>query len=70
VRLARVESVVDLGITFDNKLSFVPHINVVVAKAFQALGFIITCSRHFRNIDTLKLLYRVEQKYQILAVTF
>jgi hypothetical protein len=41
VKLARVESVVDLGITFDNKLSFVPHINVVVTKAFQALGFII-----------------------------
>ncbi|CAH1370601.1 unnamed protein product, partial [Tenebrio molitor] len=34
-----------------------PHINVVVAKAFQALGFIIRCSMHFRNIDTLKLLY-------------
>jgi hypothetical protein len=57
VKLARVQSVVDLGITFDNKLSFVPHINVVVAKAFQALGFIIRCSMHFRNIDTLKLLY-------------
>jgi hypothetical protein len=42
---------------FDNKLSFVPHINVVVTKAFQALGFIIRCSMHFRNIDTLKLLY-------------
>jgi hypothetical protein len=25
VKLARVQSVVDLGITFDNKLSFVPH---------------------------------------------
>jgi hypothetical protein len=55
VKLARV---VDLGITFDNnKLSFVPHINVVVTKAFQALGFVIRCSTHFRNIDTLKLLY-------------
>jgi hypothetical protein len=59
VRLARVESVIDLGITFDNKLSFVPHINVdITFQALQALGFIIRFSTHFRNIDTLKLLYR------------
>jgi hypothetical protein len=64
VTLARVESVVDLSITFDNKLSFVQHINVVVTKAFQAIDFIIRCSTHFRNIDTLTYCAYVRSKLE------
>lgn len=48
----------DLGVTFDNKLSFINHIDTIVSEAFKNLGFIVRTSREFTNTDTLKILYQ------------
>lgn len=54
--LSRPDLILDLGVTFDQKLSFIPHINRVIAKAYAMLGFVIRCSREFKDPDTLKAL--------------
>ena len=40
----KIESIKDLGVTFDNKLKFDEHINNKIKKAYQTLGII---KRHF-----------------------
>lgn len=55
--LLSVSEIRDLGITFDTKLSFINHINMITSKAMKMLGFIIRISKDFKNIHTLKLLY-------------
>ena len=55
--LSRLETVCDLGVVFDSKLSFVDHINFTIAKALRMLGFIIRNCRDFVGIGTLVLLY-------------
>lgn len=47
----------DLGVTFDHKLSFIPHLNNVINDSFRLLGFVIRNSKEFLEISTLKLLY-------------
>ena len=36
----KIESIKDLGVTFDNKLKFDEHINNKIKKAYQTLGII------------------------------
>lgn len=55
--LTRVNTIKDLGVTFDAKLLFDTHINNIVSKASKALGFIIRVSQEFKNMKTLKILY-------------
>ena len=55
--LQRPDTLIDLGVIFDKELTFVPHVNNVVAKSFKTLGFIIRMSRDISNICTLKILY-------------
>lgn len=55
--ITRVDTIKDLGVTFDAKLSFSTHINNIVADASRAFGFIIRNCRDFSNITTLKTLY-------------
>lgn len=55
--LRRPDVIKDLGITFDPKLSFVKHIELVTVSAYKSLGFIIRGSRDFADVETLKLLY-------------
>lgn len=57
VTLYRPEIFCDLGVHFDRKLSFVPHINYVIAKAYRILGFVIRNSALLNNGETMKLLY-------------
>lgn len=47
----------DLGVIFDKKLSFVNHIETLVADCQKTLGFIVRNSSGFSNLNTLKLLY-------------
>jgi hypothetical protein len=47
----------DLGITFDTRLTFSNHINVIVSGALRSLGFIIRCTKNFSDIRSLKMLY-------------
>jgi hypothetical protein len=55
--LDRVSSINDLGVIMDDKLTFSEHVDVMVAKAFEMLGFIRRLSLEFRDPYTLKSLY-------------
>lgn len=55
--IKRANTFKDLGVTFDSRLSFIPHIDEVVNSAFKSYGFIVRNSREFTNILTLKKLY-------------
>jgi len=46
--LANTDSVSDLGVRFDSKLSFMHHINDEVNKAYSILGII---TRNFTHLD-------------------
>lgn len=55
--LSRCESIKDLGVLFDSKLSFAGHIHAKVAEASRAYGFIVRNCGSFGNILTLTTLY-------------
>lgn len=55
--LSRVTEIKDLGVIFDSKLTFEPHINYICAKALKMLGFIIRTTKDFRSAYTVKVLY-------------
>lgn len=57
MELKRIEAMRDLGVTFDSKLLFDVHIDNIIKKATQALGFILRLSADFKNIKTYKILY-------------
>lgn len=57
VILSRQSTFKDLGVIFDTKLSFVSHIETLVADCHKTLGFIVRNSREFANLNTIKLLY-------------
>jgi hypothetical protein len=48
--LTRDNMICDLGITFDTRLTFSNHINVIVSGALRSLGFIIRCTKNFSDI--------------------
>ena len=56
VQLERVDKMKDLGVTFDDDLSFKSHIYEKINKAYQMLGIM---RRNFRHVDkdTFKLIY-------------
>lgn len=55
--LSRVDVVRDLGILQDSKLTYIEHIDNIVTKSLQSLGFIMRVSAPFNSIKTLKILY-------------
>jgi ribonuclease P/MRP protein subunit RPP40 len=55
--LTRRESIRDLGVIFNSKLSFGEHIRTIAGTAFRALGFVLRAGREFSDVVTLKLLY-------------
>lgn len=55
--LVRIEETFDLGILFDNKLSFTKHIEHSIAKAYSMLGFITRICSDFTDPLVLKCLY-------------
>lgn len=64
------EMVSDLGILFDNKLTFKNHIQKVANDSFKILGFIIRNSHNFREKLTLTTLYNsyVRSKLEFGAI--
>lgn len=56
-KLQRVNSMLDLGVLFDTKLSFNDHISLKISKAKAMLGFIKRISSEFDDIVALKSLY-------------
>lgn len=57
--LTRSNSIRDLGVTFDSKLSFKNHIQHIVNSAYKMLGFISRSLNKFRKIETYKTLYNL-----------
>lgn len=55
--LNRSKQVKDLGILFDDKLSFKNHVQAIITRASKLLGFICRSLKPFVNINTHKLLY-------------
>lgn len=49
IYLMRVESIKDLGVTFDSKLKFDIHVDTICRKAHRVLGFIFRRGKDFRN---------------------
>lgn len=47
----------DLGIFFDQSLSFVPHVDQMVASARRTLAFVIRVAKNLRNVRVIKLLF-------------
>lgn len=57
MKLSRVTEAKDLGIIFDSKLSFEPHVMHIVLKANSILGFLKRNSMDFKDPYTLKALF-------------
>lgn len=56
-QVTRANSVNDLGVTFDHRLSFKEHIDNIVNQSLRMLGFILRITKSFKNIKTLVILY-------------
>lgn len=55
--LNRLQQFRDLGVIFDSRLTFSPHISNLTMLASRSLGFIIRCSRYFNDAYLLKSLF-------------
>ena len=53
----RVNIIRDLGILFDQNMSFSSHIDVIVSKAFSMLGFMMRIFSKFYDPLVLKSVY-------------
>lgn len=56
-RLLRVNEIRDLGLLFDEKITFVKHVDILCAKACSLLGFLMRVCRDFDDPLALKVLY-------------
>ena len=65
LNLQEVQEIRDLGVTIDNNLTFNSHVDKVVKKSAQMLGFIRRNSRAFRSVHTKILLYNVLVRSQL-----
>jgi hypothetical protein len=55
--LERVDTIRDLGIIFDQRLSFVPHIEDLTSRGMRMLGFVLRTTRDFVSIPAIKTLF-------------
>lgn len=55
--LTRVNEIRDLGIIMDSKLSFIPHIDNMLNKAYKQMGFVLRVAKPFKKASTYRLLY-------------
>lgn len=58
VTLTEVCELKDLGVTLDTKLHLDKHIEIIINKAFQLLGFVMRSSKEFRHSKTFTTLYK------------
>lgn len=70
--IRELDVVRDLGVVFDAKLTFIPHIDYVVKQASKMLGFIIRNGKVFRNKKTKILLYNalVRSKLEYCSIVW
>jgi hypothetical protein len=52
--LERVDNIKDLGVIMDGKMSYLPHIEVIISKSSRMLGFIKRILRNFCDPYTLE----------------
>lgn len=57
--LKTAEVIRDLGVLFDKKLTFIPHIDNIVTRASRVLGFVIRNGKFFKKPKTKIILYNV-----------
>lgn len=55
--LTEVDTIGDLGVTFDNRLRFDMHIENIIKKANKMIGFVLRISSDFTNLECINLLY-------------
>jgi hypothetical protein len=55
--LSRVSEINDLGVIFDEKNTFVPHVHNVIDKANRMLGIVKRVCADFQNVSTMKTLF-------------
>ena len=55
--ITRSTNMKDLGVTFDQKLTFHDHVSAVAKESFKRLGFVLRNARDFRNEQVIRLLY-------------
>jgi Reverse transcriptase (RNA-dependent DNA polymerase)/Endonuclease-reverse transcriptase len=55
--LERRNSIRDLGVVYDSKMSFNTHIETICGKAKRMLGFVMRVGRNFKDHLTVKTLY-------------
>lgn len=55
--LSKVNEIRDLGVVLDAKLTYIPHIENILSKAFKFLGFILRVGKPFNSAFTYKVLY-------------
>lgn len=55
--ISRSSTMRDLGVVFDQKLTFHDHIATVAKESFKRLGFVLRNSRDFKNTHVIRLLY-------------
>ena len=57
ISLKKLDTIKDLGVTFDSKLTFSPHVVNITNDAYRNLGFLVRTTKEFANDSTLKTLY-------------
>lgn len=57
VQLERVHKIKDLGVTFDEKINFLNHIETIISKAYSLLGFMKRICFEFKNPYSLKSVF-------------
>lgn len=55
--LSKVDSIKDLGVILDSKLTFNAHIKHCHGKALRMLGFVFRVCKDFRSVSALKVVY-------------
>ncbi|KAJ3649997.1 hypothetical protein Zmor_021710 [Zophobas morio] len=55
--ITKKESIKDLGVIFDERLTFNSHIEHIANSANKSLGFIMRVSKYFRNVNLIKILF-------------
>lgn len=66
------QEIKDLGILFDNQLSFISHVNEVCKSASKTLGFVLRNSKHFADPATTEYLFcsLVRSKLEYAAIVW
>lgn len=68
--LKTVRSKLDLGVVFDSTMSFTPHVDYIVPKAYKMLAFLRRNCSDFSDPHTLRLIYNafVRSKLEYAAI--